>query len=604
MGQSAKKILVALLALTFVFGILAEPAWAIWQNMLDEDFNKDQENPNLRWPWITHRLNNPRRIFRWHYNPRGDWPRAEPNFSPASWGVQDFIFNTHMTPNAEITQSIWCCYCDFNGRNNPRWPDEDQYLNNMNAWTWWGPMNMEEWTGGAVAFWMFNDYPHYARDSLTVLICEPDFVTSNGDVFRENCGIGRTFPRGSQGDWEFHWFYFDSVYVDGELTSMLGLEEVWLAFVWQSDNRDIVGTGAYIDDVTVSWDDGLFDIFPIRTYIGYEVNEDSTFWTNQDPEENDEIKFRLDWGVEGAGETPPFVINCILDDNLVYTDTVTALAGIDSTYIFIPDTIWTVTAADHVLRFELDVPLEDGGLIEESNEDNNDAEREIFVEWNPAPMFEILTPAEDSTRMVGNTYDIHWTVTDSNEFDDTFRIYLYWKEDTTGLAANPDTIFDYNWIYTSLRAARGDGSYTWNYSAEIGEGVIDTGAVFWIVGFASDGYPGNRTTAISPGTLYLPPVAVWDNWGEQLPGEFGLTRAFPNPFNRGLTAEYSLPAPDYIKLKVYDMAGRHITTLVDGDSQAGRHSVAWQPESSPAGVYMLKLEAGSKASLKKIVYMP
>ena len=66
MGQSKKKVFIILFAVLFIFGLSVNPALAIWQALLDEDFNKDQANPNLRWPWITHRLNNPPRI--WAYS--------------------------------------------------------------------------------------------------------------------------------------------------------------------------------------------------------------------------------------------------------------------------------------------------------------------------------------------------------------------------------------------------------------------------------------------------------------------------------------------------------------------------------------------------------
>jgi len=603
-------MLIVSLIVLFVFGIFASSSYAIWQALLDEDFNKDQQNPNLRWPWITHRLNHPRMILRWHHNPL-NWITAEGNLSPASWGIQDYIFNAHITPNDDIQQSIWCCYCDFNGPNNPRWPPDDDYINNMNAWTWWGPMNTEEWAGGAVSFWFLNDLPRYARDSLSVLLCETDYITSRGRTFRENCAFGKTYARSSQPnwDWEFSWFYFDSVYVDGELSSMLGMEDdIWLAFVFQSDARDIAGKGAFIDDVIISWDDGLFEIYPVRTMIGYIVNEDSTYWTTNMPREDDEILFRLDWGVDGFDETPPFAIHCYLDSTLIYTDTVTAVAGLDTVYTTIADTLWRVTAHQgeehHLVHWELDPPLDEGGQVEETNEDNNAADFDIYVEWNPPPMFAILTPEEDSTEITGRPFPIHWTVTDSNEFDEVFRIILYFSDDTTGLAANPDTVFEYNWIYSFMRASRGEGSYDWNYRSALEEGALDTGMVFWIVGFASDGYQNNRTVAVSPGRLYVPPTGVGGFPGVQPPAGFGLTRAFPNPFNRGLRVEYSLASPSVVKLQVFDIAGRRVADIETGPRAAGVHSAAWRPGDIPAGVYSLRLEAGGDVALRKVVYMP
>ncbi|MFH0766147.1 MAG: T9SS type A sorting domain-containing protein [Calditrichota bacterium] len=603
MGRTM-KVFMAFVAILIGLAMTAEPASAIWQALLDEHFNKDPANPNLRWPWITHRLNNPPRVWGWGHNPR-NWPTGQGNRSNISWGIQDFIFNSHILQNEEFHQSIWCAYCTENGPNAPQWPEDDEYWNNANAWAWWGPMDTRNWVGGAVAFWVYMDMGNnFVGDSLSICLTDNvNLVTSNGNDFRRGVGIGRTFINDTRGDWIFRYFYFDSVRVNGELYNMLGRREVYFAAVFQSDVRNIGGTGAYLDDLTISWDDGLFEIYHDRQYLGYVINQDSTHWSPSIPNQGERIRFRCDWKVQGDGEMPPFNIECYLNDSLIYTEERVAIAGLDSTYTSIADTIWEVTPGAHVVRWELDTPTANGGQIVESNERNNVSNFNIDIDYNPAPEFVILTPEELETHVISTRYPIHWAISDT--IDDQFSMFIYWSKDTTGFIARPDTLFGYpeeNLVYVSFRAPLGEGSTNWNFTQAVTDSLIRPNDELYFLGFTSDGV--NTTYAIAPGTMIYSPLSAPLDPIEPLPLEPTLTRAFPNPFNQAMTVEFALPGLDYVKLNVLDMAGRHVANLYDGTAGAGKHTVTWQPSGIPAGVYMLKFDAHGQTQLQKAVYMP
>lgn len=607
------KILFIIITAFLLLGISAEPALAIWQALFVEYYDKDQQNPNLRWPWITHRQNNPPAnppaIKRWYHNPR-NWPTANPRNSNNGWGWQDYLFNSYVRQNEEIPGSMWCAYCTERGPNEPQWPDRNQYWANTNSWAFWGPFSTEGWAAGVVTYWYYMDLARYARDSLSVVMLDSDdFITSNGNDFRNNVafgysnGIRHTYAVGSNGDWQYRYFHMDSMQLGGEQFSMLDQPYVWLAFVFQSDGIDIAGTGAYIDDVQVLWDDGLFDIVPVRSYLGYQINEDSIHWTDQKPSEDDTVKFRLDYRVVGAGQTPDFTIQLKMDEEIVYAAERSVMAG-DTTYTIIADYEWVADVGIYNFIWELDTPIGEGGRVEESNENNNTTTTEIEIAWNPAPMFQIVTPDVDSIRIWEQEFQLQWTVDDSNETDNQFRIYFYWTKDTTGWAETPDMMFDYpddQFITALLRAPRGQGAHSWNYSRLITQGHFEQGDVLWIMGFASDGQ--STTFAIAPGTLFIEPLNA-PNESPVLPTSVALNRTYPNPFNRSITIEYALPAQDYVRLSVFDLHGRHITDLVDRVESAGNHSISWNAVAIPAGVYLLRMEAASQVHQKKIVYMP
>ena len=77
---------------------------------------------------------------------------------------------------------------------------------------------------------------------------------------------------------------------------------------------------------------------------------------------------------------------------------------------------------------------------------------------------------------------------------------------------------------------------------------------------------------------------------DYLPQALTLYPPFPNPFNTSSTVRYDLPAPANIKLLVYDLSGRLVEKLADGEQPAGRHAVELDGSELAAGVYFIRLE--------------
>jgi len=95
---------------------------------------------------------------------------------------------------------------------------------------------------------------------------------------------------------------------------------------------------------------------------------------------------------------------------------------------------------------------------------------------------------------------------------------------------------------------------------------------------------------------------------KELYSNFSLSQNYPNPFNPETTINYQLSAPGLVTLKVYDLLGREVATLVDEFKQAGNYNVKFNVEtcrgkSLPSGVYFYRLQAGNYSDTKKIVLM-
>ncbi len=88
-----------------------------------------------------------------------------------------------------------------------------------------------------------------------------------------------------------------------------------------------------------------------------------------------------------------------------------------------------------------------------------------------------------------------------------------------------------------------------------------------------------------------------------LPTGFNLFPNYPNPFNASTTIKYSIADNSDVTLKIYDILGRHIATLAEGTQAAGEHSVIWNANDVPSGIYFCRLSVGTESNVRKLVLL-
>ncbi len=86
-----------------------------------------------------------------------------------------------------------------------------------------------------------------------------------------------------------------------------------------------------------------------------------------------------------------------------------------------------------------------------------------------------------------------------------------------------------------------------------------------------------------------------------IPLQFELRQNYPNPFNPRTTIVFSVPASEFASLKVFDLLGRDVATLVDGALDAGVHKVEFDASLLASGVYFYRLSTNSGSHVKKLV---
>jgi hypothetical protein len=90
---------------------------------------------------------------------------------------------------------------------------------------------------------------------------------------------------------------------------------------------------------------------------------------------------------------------------------------------------------------------------------------------------------------------------------------------------------------------------------------------------------------------------------EGAPVEFLLGQNYPNPFNPVTTIEYAIPAAQFVTLKVYNMLGQEVATLVNEQLGAGRYSARFDGAALPSGTYIYRLQAGEQVSTRRFMLL-
>jgi hypothetical protein len=151
---------------------------------------------------------------------------------------------------------------------------------------------------------------------------------------------------------------------------------------------------------------------------------------------------------------------------------------------------------------------------------------------------------------------------------------------------------------------------TWIQTGEklVGTGGVGGGQQGFSVALSSDG-----STAMVGGWLDNGQTgATWVFTGTttevqehdpNLPSEFSLQQNYPNPFNPSTSIQYAIASRQFVTLKVYDILGNAVATLVNEEKPAGSYEVNFDSNGLSSGVYFYKLIAGSFSETKKMILM-
>ena len=186
----------------------------------------------------------------------------------------------------------------------------------------------------------------------------------------------------------------------------------------------------------------------------------------------------------------------------------------------------------------------------------------------------VIAPIDNSTFKVGETQIIQWKT--------------------------------YNIANVKLEYSTDSGT-TWN---KINDNVPSSvGYYYWIVPDSPSEFcsvkisdASNLSTYATNGNFFSIkdiPTSVAVN--ESKPVKYDLLQNYPNPFNPTTEIQYQIPIDGFVTLKIYNLLGEEIGTLVNKEMNAGFYRVIFDGSSLPSGVYIYKIQAGNFTSAKKLM---
>ncbi|MFH1219356.1 MAG: C25 family cysteine peptidase [Candidatus Eisenbacteria bacterium] len=200
-----------------------------------------------------------------------------------------------------------------------------------------------------------------------------------------------------------------------------------------------------------------------------------------------------------------------------------------------------------------------------------------MVDTTP-PTVTVTAPNGGEIWDIGSTYDITWTATDNIGIT---AIAILLSSD--GGAAFPDTL---------AAGEANDGIYSW---------LVESGSTLEarikVIGYDA---AGNSGADLSNADFELYDPASGVTGGKEIPERLVISGNAPNPFGESTTIRFGLPTKGQIEMDVFDVSGRKVARLAQGDYPEGYHKVEWHGISG-RGIYFVRLRLGEEEVTRKIV---
>jgi hypothetical protein len=194
------------------------------------------------------------------------------------------------------------------------------------------------------------------------------------------------------------------------------------------------------------------------------------------------------------------------------------------------------------------------------------------------PTVTVTVPNGAEVWEIGTAYDITWTATDNIGVT---SIAIMLSRD--GGVTFPDTL---------AKGETNDGIYPWTVDAE-----RTVAARIKVIAYDAAGGAGPD---ISDADFEIYDPASGVPASEQIPDRLVIEGTAPNPSSEKTIVRFGLPTPGRIEMAVYDVSGREIARVADGQYPAGYHEVEWQ-SGSRTGIYFVQIKLGAERVTRKIV---
>ena len=166
-----------------------------------------------------------------------------------------------------------------------------------------------------------------------------------------------------------------------------------------------------------------------------------------------------------------------------------------------------------------------------------------------------------------------------------------------GMASGPTVNWGFHYDINALWPLTEDLSYSDATLKTAARGGLPLGDLNWWPAIKASWSSADDWADVSTA------LGVAERKGTGIPSVYSLDQNYPNPFNPTTQITYSVPTTGYVTLKVYNIIGQEVTTLVAGEQHSGNYQVTFNANSLTSGVYFYRLDAGNTSISKKMVLL-
>lgn len=162
--------------------------------------------------------------------------------------------------------------------------------------------------------------------------------------------------------------------------------------------------------------------------------------------------------------------------------------------------------------------------------------------------------------------------------------YLLWDDGTHGDSVANNNIYTCEGVYTSIQNNPSPNDvYSIRFSAATEHNVT-----------AID---------VKPFYIYNSPLGIETKYKSEIPANFILKQNYPNPFNSSTIVEFGIPQSGFVSIKIYDILGNEIATLLNDNKQAGTYQIRFNADNLASGIYFYQLNVNGFTTTKKMVLL-
>ena len=203
-----------------------------------------------------------------------------------------------------------------------------------------------------------------------------------------------------------------------------------------------------------------------------------------------------------------------------------------------------------------------------------------------------LLIANNISNLLGN-----WTLRDGPSSIIEFRFSS--GPSSTMMFTNQNTQ-SFNYILDTLSAPKRITFYSGSMKINLGIWLI-VGNVLTMQGSGGDTL--NFPSSFTQPSHYVMNATIVNDYRSSILSCFELLQNYPNPFNPSTTIQFFVPSYSFVTIKVYDVLGHEVATVIDALLDAGLHSVQWYPTELSSGAYFYQMRSGSFIETKRFLLL-